>query len=197
MSPTVGVFGGSFDPVHEAHLSLARRSLEQVPCDEVWFMPAARAVHKPLGAGASAAARRAMLELVVADEGAFRLCTLELDHGEPMRSLRSLEQLSATWPDNDWYFILGEDSFRALDSWFRPRDLFRIAAPVVAPRPGSSGEHVVEYEGCPVLWLEGPALDLDSSSMRAKLAAGELPTGLDPGVLEYIRAHDLYTEKRA
>ncbi len=197
MSPTVGVFGGSFDPVHDAHLDLARRSLEQTPCDEVWFMPADRAVHKPDGARASAVHRRAMLELVLADEAAFGLCALELDYGEPMRSLQSLEYLRETWPDNNWYFILGEDSFRAVDSWFRPEELFKIAAPVVAPRPGSSGEHPGEFAGCPVIWLEGEELDLDSTSVRAKLAAGKIPSGLDRRVLEYIRGHGLYTEKSA
>ncbi len=196
MSLTVGVLGGSFDPVHDAHLALARRSLEQTPCDEVWFMPSGRAVHKPEGARASAQHRRAMLELVLADEAEFGLCTLELDCDEPLRSLWSLEQLRETWPGNDWYFILGEDSFRALDSWFRPEDLFRIASPVVAPRPGSSGERPAEFAGCPVFWLEGEELDLDSTSVRAKLALGEIPSGLDQRVLEYIRVHDLYTEKR-
>jgi nicotinate-nucleotide adenylyltransferase len=196
LSPTVGVLGGSFDPVHDAHLTLARRSLEQTPCDEVWFMPAGTAVHKPGGARVSAAHRRAMLEIVLGDEAAFGLCTLELDHGEPMRSLHSLEHLRETWPDNHWYFILGEDSFRSLDSWFRPRELFRIAAPVVAPRPGSSGERVAEFAGCPVVWLEGEELDLDSTSVRASLMAGENPSGLDRRVLEYILEHDLYTEKR-
>ena len=96
MSLTVAVLGGSFDPVHDAHLTLARRCLEQVPCDEVWFMPADQAVHKPRGALASATHRRAMLELVLADEPALRLCTLELDRGRPMRSLRSVEQLRDT-----------------------------------------------------------------------------------------------------
>lgn len=197
MSPTVGVLGGSFDPVHDAHLILARRSLEQTACDEVWFMPAARAVHKPGGARVSAAHRRAMLEIVLGDEVGFSLCSLELDRGEPMRSLESLEHLRETWPDNDWYFILGEDLFRSVDSWFRPRELFEIAAPVVAPRPGSSGEHTGEFAGCPVIWLEGEELDLDSTSVRASLAAGEVPSGLDRRVLEYILEHDLYTEKRA
>jgi nicotinate-nucleotide adenylyltransferase len=197
LSVTVGVLGGSFDPVHDAHLALALRTLEQTPCTAVWFMPANRAVHKPNGPIASAAHRRAMLELVLADEAAFSLCTLELDHEEPQRSVWSLQHLHETWPDHEWYFILGEDSFRDLDSWYRPDELFRIASPVVAPRPASHGERPREYAGSRVTWLEGGELDLDSTSVRAKLAAGETPSGLDHRVLDYIREHGLYVEKRA
>ena len=196
MSPTVAVLGGSFDPVHDAHLALALRALEQTLCTAVWFMPAHRAVHKPEGASASAFHRRAMLELVLADHATFSLCPLELDHGEPLRSVESLQHLSETWPGHEWYFILGEDSFRDLGSWYRPDELFRIAAPVVAPRPGASGERPRQYGGSPVTWLEGPELDLDSTSIREQLAAGGTPPGLDRRVLEYIREHGLYVEKR-
>ena len=148
-------------------------------------MPAARAVHKPGGARVSAAHRRAMLEIVLADEVGFSLCSLELDRGEPMRSLESLEHLRETWPDNDWYFILGEDSFLDLESWYQPEELFRLAQPVVAPRAGPSRERRSEYAGQPVIWLAGEEINLDSTSIRAELASGGSAAGLDPRVLEY------------
>ena len=90
MTPSVAIFGGSFDPVHDAHLDVARRARDQIPCDEVWFLPAARAVHKPSGAFAPAADRRAMLELALEGESSLMICDLELEHGAPRRSLDSL-----------------------------------------------------------------------------------------------------------
>jgi len=195
LSQVVGVLGGSFDPVHDAHLALARRALEQVPCDEVWFLPADRAVHKPTGPLADAERRRVMLELALADEPGMKICPLELAAARPMRSLESLSELKATWPGNRWYFLLGEDSFRAIDSWYRPDALFAIAPPVVLPRPGSTGERTQSYAGQPVTWLEGEELDLDSTSLRTRLAAGQKPDGLSPAVLDYILAHGLYREQ--
>lgn len=195
MTRCVGVMGGSFDPVHDGHVALARRALEQLPCDEVWFMPAGLAVHKPAGPAAGAVHRRAMLELAIARDRAFRLCTVELESAAPMRSVESLRQLSATWPDHRWYFLLGEDSFEALGTWYRPDELLALAAPVVAPRPGARAPRVDRYAGVPVRWLEGAPIDLDSTSIREALAAGREPAGLDPLVLGYIREHGLYRKQ--
>jgi nicotinate-nucleotide adenylyltransferase len=196
LSPTVAIFGGSFDPVHAAHLEVARRARDQIPCDEVWFLPAARAVHKPSGAHASAADRRAMLELAVEGERGLVICDLELDHGKPRRSVDSLTELSGRWPDHQWWFVLGEDSFRELDRWYRPEDLFRIAHPVVAPRPGSRGERTSIWRGHEVRWLSGGEIDLDSTALRRALSRGENPEGLDSRVLGYIREHGLYREQQ-
>lgn len=197
MSRRVGVFGGSFDPVHDGHLGVARRALEQVPCDELWFLPAARAVHKPGGASAPAGDRRAMLELVLADEPRLELCALELEAPRPLRSLESLRRLAADWPEHRWFFVLGEDSFRALDTWYRPDELFRIAAPVVAPRPGASGDRPDRSHGVAVRWLEGEEIDLDSTAIRRALASGADPPGLHPAVRTYIREHGLYRKQGA
>lgn len=197
MSRRVSVFGGSFDPVHDGHLSVARRALDQVPCDEVWFLPAARAVHKPGGADAPAGHRRAMLELALGSDPRLGLCALELESPRPLRSLESLQRLAATWPEHHWFFLLGEDSFRALDSWFRPDELFRIAEPVVAPRPGSTGERPDRFRGATVRWLEGEEVDLDSTTIRRALGAGADPPGLHPEVRAYIREHGLYRKQGA
>jgi len=195
LSRATAILGGSFDPVHEAHIEIARRALRQVPCDEVWFLPAARAVHKPDGAHAGIADRRAMLDLAIEGEKGLAICDLEIGHGVARRSLESMTELAARWPDRRWFFLLGEDSFRALDTWYRPEELLRIAAPVVAPRPGSGGERPAEWRGIAVRWLGGDGIDLDSTAIRRALAAGDRPGGLDPRVLRYIDEHGLYREQ--
>lgn len=197
MTRSVGVLGGSFDPVHLGHVALARRALEQVPLDEVWFLPAARAVHKPEGAEAGADHRQAMLELVLADDARMRLCPLELEAARPMRSVESLRRLSEQHPACRWYLLLGEDSFRALDGWARPGELVALAPPVVAPRPGSRGSQDPSYRGVTVRWLEGEPIELDSTSIRAAIADGRTPEGLDRRVLHYVLEHGLYRRQRA
>jgi nicotinate-nucleotide adenylyltransferase len=195
LTRVVAVFGGSFDPVHLAHVEVARRALTQLPCDAVWFLPAARAVHKPRGAWAAAADRLRMLELALEGEASVEICRLETDLGEPQRSLVTVRELARRFPEHRWYFLLGEDSFRALDSWHRPGEIFGIAPPVVAPRPGSAGERPGAWRGHPVRWLAGEPIDLDSTRLREALARGEAPEGLDPRVLRYIREHGLYREQ--
>ena len=197
MSRSITVFGGSFDPVHDAHVEVARRALRQLPCDEVWFLPAARAVHKPAGATASPEHRRAMLELALEGQAGLTVCDHELRQGRPMRSVETMRALAREWPDHRWYFLIGEDSFRDLDAWYEPEELFRIAPPVVAPRPGASGIRAAHWAGIGVRWLAGDEIDLDSTSLRAALGRGENPGGIDPRVLGYIREHDLYLEQRA
>lgn len=192
----MAIFGGSFDPVHAAHLEIARRARAQLPCDEVWFLPAARAVHKPQGAAVSAGHRRAMLALALEGERDLTICDLELEHGAPRRSLESVTELADRWPDQRWYFLMGEDSFRALETWYQPEQLLRLAPPVVAPRPGSRGEQPATWRDIPVCWLAGEAIDLDSTALREALGRGENPEGLDPRVLGYIREHGLYREQQ-
>jgi nicotinate-nucleotide adenylyltransferase len=196
LTRVVAVFGGSFDPVHLAHVEVARRTLVQLPCDAVWFLPAAQAVHKPQGARAPAVDRRRMLELALGQDTALEICSVELEHGTPRRSLETMQELAADHPGYRWFFLLGEDSFRALDSWYRAPDLFRIAPPVVAPRPGAGGERPAEWKGIPVRWLSGEELDLDSTRLREALARGDEPDGIDPRVMRYIREHGLYREKQ-
>ena len=114
-----------------------------------------------------------------------------------MRSVESLREIAATWPDHRWYFVMGEDAFDDLDSWYEPAALFAIAAPVVAPRPGATGTRPRTWNGIAVRWLEGEEIDLDSTSLRDDLARGAIPQGIAPKVLAYIREHGLYREQPA
>ncbi len=195
MSPrVVGVYGGSFDPVHRAHVEIARRAREQVPCDEVWFVPAAVAVQKPEGPVASARDRVDMLEAAIA--GRPGLAVSDVDLGHPgRRALDTVRELGRRHPDVHWRWIMGQDSFDALDTWYRPGDLARLAPLVVQPRPGAAGTRASEYDGRPVTWLEGPELDVASTSVRAALGRGERPEAIPPAVLGIIERRGLYRQE--
>jgi nicotinate-nucleotide adenylyltransferase len=195
LNESVGILGGSFDPVHEGHLELARRALDQVPCDAVWFLPAARAIHKPRGADATAEHRRAMLEIALEGEPRMSICPIELEAEGPMRSVESMRHLAERHPSTRWFFLIGEDSFARLGSWYRPDELFDLADPVVLPRPGASTDRPSTVYGHRVRWLEGPPIDLSSTRLREQLQRGERPEGLLPGVIEYVRRHRLYSSE--
>jgi nicotinate-nucleotide adenylyltransferase len=191
----VGLLGGSFDPVHDAHLELARRALAQIPCDEIWFIPAATAPHKPEGAVASGEHRRAMLDLAVAQEPRVSICDIELRSEPGQRSVETLRALSVEHPSHEWFWILGEDSWRALPNWVEPEALLAMAAPVVLERRGSGAMRRPEAFGVRAIWLEGAPIDLSSTAIRAALARGDRPAGLPTPVFDYILEHGLYERR--
>jgi nicotinate-nucleotide adenylyltransferase len=190
----VGVFGGSFDPVHEAHLMVARRALDQASLDEVWFLPARRAPHKLQQAHASGVHRRKMLELVAADDPALVVCDHELTRAVGRRSVDTLEELHRLHADVNFSFIMGEDSFRALDSWRTPERLAELAPFIVQPRPPVSELRPAAFGGAPVLWLVGEAIDLSATRIRSEIARGGRPPQLLAAVADYIVEHDLYRD---
>lgn len=190
----VGLYGGSFDPVHRAHVEVARRALAQVPCDEIWFVPAARTPFKPDGPSASATDRVEMLELALRNEAAMSVCHVELS-APGRRSVETVQALAEAHPAHRWRWIMGEDSFEDLPRWAEPELFTRLAPPVVQPRPGSATSRASEFRGAPVVWLRGEEIDLSSSVVRDALARGERPDGLHPDVLACIEERALYRQE--
>lgn len=193
----VGVLGGSFDPVHDAHLELARRARAQVPLDVVWFLPAYLPPHKRLRTLTAVEHRLAMLQLALAEEPAMEICTLEADDRRVHASVDTLAELRRRHPTRDFFLILGEDGFRALGSWVRPRELARLCEFVVCPRPGGTPDRPREAFGARVHWLQGDLIDLSSTRLRAALREGEEPPGLPAPVRRYVREQRLYGEEES
>lgn len=192
-APVIGLFGGSFDPIHRAHVEVARRARDQVPCDEVWFVPADRTPFKPDGPHVTAADRVDLIEIAIAGEPGLSVSTVEL--GVPgRRSVETVAVLQAAHPGTRWRWILGEDAFESLPRWADPDRFARMAPPIVQPRPGSNAERVTTFADAPVTWLVGEALDISSTLIREALCRGERPAELDPHVWEHIEERDLYRE---
>jgi nicotinate-nucleotide adenylyltransferase len=191
----IALFGGTFDPVHNAHLTVADEAVRQYRLDRVLFVPAWQPPHK---AGATAAPyedRYRMLELACAGRPEFR--PSRLDEGEaPSYSIRTIEKARATLqPGDGLYFLIGADAFADLRTWHRWEEVVRAVDFIVVARPGH------EYDippGARVHRLETLALPISSSELRAKLASGEEPAEwLPPTVLAYIRDRGLYGTRRA
>lgn len=221
----LGILGGTFDPIHIAHLRLAQEALEVGGLGAVRFIPAGRPSHRGQPA-ASAADRLAMAELALEDWPQFELDAAEALSGAPSYTVPTLERLRGELGEQrPLVLLLGADAFLGLPSWHRWRELFTLAHILVATRPG----HVMDFtsEGTkteladelrsalhgrfvpqPPLFAASPcglvshfamtALDVSATAIRQGVAAGNSACFLVPdGVLNYIQTHKLYTSGAA
>ena len=177
------LFGGTFDPIHNAHLTVAREAADRFALERVLFVPAAHPPHKPESMGASYADRYRMVELACVADPRFSASRLEEGDAQSY-SVDTIERVGGT-P----FFIIGADAFAEIESWHRWRDVVRLAEFIVVTRPGH--EYRVP-EGAKVHRLDTLALPVSSSEIRRKLGAGQIPPELPPEVGRYIANQGLY-----
>jgi nicotinate-nucleotide adenylyltransferase len=198
----IGIFGGSFDPVHFGHLLLAEVCREQCSLDEVWFLPAASPPHKRYRALSAAGHRVAMLELAIAGHDAFRVSSLEIERGGVSYTVQTLRELKHQQPDNDLFFLMGADSLRDLPMWREPAEICRLAIPVVvrrrsAPEPDLDvlcqvvdGDRLEAIRNCQA---EMPLVDFSSTEIRQAIAHRHSVRYQTPRAVEkYIETNNLY-----
>ena len=187
----LAIFGGTFDPVHCAHLTVAREAAARFGLDKVVFVPAGNPPHKELSTGASFENRCRMVELACAGEPAFSVSRIE-EGPAPSYSIRTIESLRASLGrDDQLYFVIGADAFAEIDTWHRAEDVVRNVDFIVVTRPGHD---YVTPDGARVHRLDTVALPVSSSEIRVKLAARGEPAELPPAVLGYIREKRLYRD---
>jgi nicotinate-nucleotide adenylyltransferase len=180
------IFGGTFDPIHKAHLIVAREAADTFSLDRVLFIPAANPPHKD--AGASFEDRFKMVELACAGDARFVPSRLE-EGREKSYSIHTIERVKAQPEVGRVFFVIGSDAFAEIRSWHRWEDVVRETEFIVVSRPG----HAYSIpEGARVHRLETLALPVSSSEMRGALGRGESPEELPRAVVDYIRAHRLY-----
>jgi len=182
----LGVFGGTFDPVHVGHLAIARSALEAVPLDRILFVLARRSPLKDRGPFASEADRLAMLETAIADEPRFSLSRAELEREGPSYTVETLERLAG---EDELFLILGSDALADFPRWKDPERIARLATLLVADRPGAP----VPAADAPVRMFDAPRLDISSRELRARVARGRSLRYLVPeAAWRHIEARGLY-----
>ena len=182
------IFGGTFDPIHRAHLVVAREAADAFSLDQILFIPAANPPHKE--AGTPYEHRFKMVELACAEDPRFLPSRLEQDPRKSY-SIHTIERVKAiSGLTGDVFFVIGADAFAEIRSWFRWQDVVRETEFIVVTRPGHNYE---SPPGARVHRLETVALPVSSSEIRAALVRGETPAELPGAVLDYIRANALYT----
>jgi len=182
----LALFGGTFDPIHNAHLTVAREAAALFHLDQVWFVPAAHPPHKSDHTGAAYEDRFRMTELACQDDPRFVASRLEAGD-QKSYSVDTVERVRALGEQP--YFIIGADAFAEIASWHRWQDLIRLTEFIVVTRPGHG---YVTPPGARVHRLETVALPVSSSEIRRKLAAGEIPAELPLAVGRYIFERGLY-----
>jgi nicotinate-nucleotide adenylyltransferase len=194
----LGIFGGSFDPVHNGHLELARCCQREAALDEVWFMPTAVQPLKHAGPQATNQQRLEMLRLAIEHEPKWRVCTLEIDRGGYSYTVDTLRQIHTELPDAVLFFMIGADALRDVPHWKEPAEIFSLSTPLVVHRAGQSQADLSELakfcsaDHQPQL-INMPAMPESSTEIRRRLAAGDPIDSLVPAaVAHFIGDHSLY-----
>ena len=187
----VGLFGGSFDPVHNAHVALAHVALEALALDELRWIPVWQPWQKARRL-APAADREAMVRIAIRGEPRFVLERCELRRRGTSYTLDTVRELSAAEPGIDWYLILGQDQYAGLHTWRDWRELVSLVTLVIAPREGVPPVDP-QVEATPHRFIALPTMHESSTDIRALLAAGQpIDALVPPEVARYIERHHLY-----
>ncbi len=187
----IGILGGTFDPIHEGHLLLARAAIKQFKLDKVLFIPAFIPPHKSARRDMTPAPYRyRMTELALGQEAGFEISDIELNRPEVSYTVDTLRALAEKFKGAELFLILGADAAAQFESWQEPDEIRRLAVLAAAPRPGCVLPENVER-------LDMPLCPITSSDVRRTLAAGNRPgAGILPhAVLEYIESMKLYGGK--
>ncbi len=199
----LGIFGGSFDPVHNGHLLLAECCAKQAALDTVWFLPTASQPLKPQGPVANDQDRLEMLRLALDDRAEFEVSALEIDRGGVSYSFDTLTAIRAENPQAELFFLMGADSLADLPHWHRPAEVCTLATLLVVRRAGTPEpdfsvlQNLVSAERLDAIrrhQVEMPATPISSSQIRSQIAADkDWQASVPEKVAAYICEHGLYT----
>lgn len=189
----VGVFGGTFDPVHWGHLVLAEEARTAAGLDLILFVPSAVPPHKQDRALTAFAHRHAMLKAAIAGHPGFDISDIESDESRPHYSLDTLTRLAEARPDDALSFVIGSDSLLDLPGWRNPAEIVRRWPLVVLARPGAPVSAADPAFTARMTVVDGVQVTVSSTLVRRRLAEGAPVRFLVPEpVLAYARAHGLY-----
>lgn len=187
----VGLFGGTFDPVHITHLIAAQQALQSVSLDEIWFVPSSVPPHKAK-AHTSGEHRLNMLQQAIRSREEFRTCDVELKREGPSYTVDTVRQLVAAYPRHTFYFIVGGDMVATLHQWNEIDILAEKVTFIGLARPGYAFAKTTPY---PVLQVEMPQMDVSSSMIRQWVQEGRTIRYLVPdAVYDYIKENRLYEQ---
>ncbi len=205
----LGIFGGTFNPIHYGHLILAESCREELVLDRVWFLPAAVPPHKQNNELPPAEQRAEMIELAIAGHPSFEVCRYEIERGGVSFTVDTLRRCRAEHPDAEIFFLMGADSLADLPNWKNPETICQLATPVVVRRATGAGadpsatkldysvlgglatpERLMAIAGWQV---EMPRIDLSGSDLRRRVSEGHSIRYRTPRAVEkYIESQGLY-----
>jgi nicotinate-nucleotide adenylyltransferase len=198
----LGLFGGSFDPIHRGHVLPVQAARQALGLDEVLYLPTAHPPHKVRRKLAPPHARYAMVEMTLLDEEGLFVSPYELTLDRPAYTAETLEHFRSSRPEADLHLLIGSDSFADLHRWLRGMEIPRLARVVVLARPGwqaaadSLPPELRELaQDDRVVFLHQPPIDVSATRLREMFARGEQPPAgqVHPSVVRYVQKYKLYT----
>jgi nicotinate-nucleotide adenylyltransferase len=187
----IGLFGGSFDPVHHGHLIVAQVAAERLGLEALRFLPAREQPFKRGRHRTSPEHRTAMLSLAISSASGFALETTELDRAGPSYTVHTLEELRRREPQSEFVLLLGADAAAELPAWHEAERIPELARVVVFARPGSrvpSSAFISQV-------IEVPAIDISATEVRRRVCRGQsIRYWVPDAVAEYIARHRLYLD---
>lgn len=200
----IGVFGGTFDPVHLGHLMIAEQAREHLGLSEVRWIPAATAPHEQLKNASDSSHRLAMVQLAICGNSKFVCDGREIRRGGKSYTIDTLHELKSQFPNSDLVILMGADSLREFSKWRMPSEICKVAQVVVIVRGGQPApnlsmlaEFLPESKSPQQLSdehiLSMPQFEVSSSDIRRRVALGKSIRYMVPAAVEaYIRQHNLY-----
>ncbi len=199
----LGIFGGSFDPIHNGHLALAEACRQGAALDRVLLVPAAQQPHKPSGPVASAVDRLRMIELAIAGRDDLAVSDVEIARGGVSYTVDTLRAITQQFAGDGLFLLMGADTLHDLPSWREPAEICQLATPLAVHRAGEPPVDFATLEGIasPTVVAESrrhvidmPLMDVSSSEVRARVAAGlAIDDLVPPAVGDCIATRRLYS----
>ncbi len=191
-----GLFGGTFNPLHNAHLLVAKKALEQFGLKEVIFIPCGIPPHKEVADGVSKEDRYEMVRLAIAGQPRFSVSRIEIDRDGPSYTIDTIRALKGKHPEG-LCFIVGADLLSQIETWKEPEALLKSVPFIVAPRDGVRKAIFTAppFDRAEIHFLDMEEVDLSSTWVREAVRRGEeFERSVPPRVADYIREHGLYRE---
>jgi nicotinate-nucleotide adenylyltransferase len=196
--PSLGILGGTLNPPHVAHLVAAREAREQLGLARVMLVPVAAPPHKPLPEDPGPEVRLELSRLAAAGDEGLEVSDIEVRRGGPSYTVATLEELHAQRPEDELTFIAGGDMAASLPEWREPERVLELARFAVAEREGAEREEIERRTAGlrgheRIVFFDMPRLDVSSSDVRARVAAGRpIDELVPPAVAAYIDERGLY-----
>ncbi len=196
----VGIFGGSFDPVHNAHVALAQQALAELALDELIWLPAGQPWQKRRVL-APVEHREAMVRLAIEGEPRFTLSRIELERGGPSYTIDTVRELRAQRPGVSWHLVIGQDQYAGFHTWHGWEELLGLVTLAVANRAANRAANLPDAPltadpqvlRVPHAAVALPMMDISSTDIRARVARGlGIAELVPPPVARYIARHHLY-----
>lgn len=195
-----GIFGGTFDPIHNGHLSIANEALNYLELDEILFMPSGNPPHKLNNDKADANIRYELIEMAIRSEKHFVVSDYEIERREVSYTYITVEHFKRLEPSTLWYFITGVDCLMELDTWKNAERIFNCCTLAVFNRPGFNMKAILKEKdknekiyGKEIIFIDLPLLDISSREIKKKIKEGKRVDYLMPqGVFNTIIELGLY-----